>query len=118
MSDTGGFISVIIAMTQNDLRKLDSKLVIYKRGRPKTTGTSSIKCSGRTCKEGEFIFPNKRKRGKLILPSEISVTGDSAVQALVEFSIGEHEKLGTFEKEIKLFSKYLKYLHFYFFVDV
>lgn len=50
MSDMGRFISVGIVMTQNDLKALDSKLVIHKGGRPKTTGTSSIKCSERACK--------------------------------------------------------------------
>lgn len=43
-----------------------------------------------------------------MLSSEISVTGRSAIQALVECSTGKHRKLGIFEKEIKYFSDDLK----------
>lgn len=49
MSGTEHFISLVIVMTQNDLKELDSNLVIHKGGRPKTTGTSSIKCSEMAC---------------------------------------------------------------------
>lgn len=38
-----------------------------------------------------------------MLSPEISVTGRSAIQALIECSTGEHRELGLFEKEIKLF---------------
>lgn len=50
MSDMGHFISVVRMMTQNDLKELESNLVIHKGGRPKTTGRSSIKCLEKACK--------------------------------------------------------------------
>lgn len=41
--------------------------------------------------------------------------GESAIQTLVEFSTGECRKLGTFEKEIKLFFQIFKAAAFLFF---
>jgi len=48
ISGIGDFSSVVIAVTQNYLRKLDSKLVIHQRWTP------TIRSSERTCKEGEL----------------------------------------------------------------
>jgi len=50
-----------------------------------------------------------------MLSSAICVTGESAIQALVEFSTGEHRKLGTFERELRLFFQIFKVAGFLFF---
>lgn len=65
MSDIGGFISVVIVVTQNYLRNLDSKLVVHKGG------TSSIKCSERTCKEGELGLCGITARLDILVISKI-----------------------------------------------
>lgn len=46
-----------------------------------------------------FIFPNERKRGKLILSSKISVTGESTVQALVEIILENIEYLELLKRK-------------------
>lgn len=53
-----------------------------------------------------YIFPNKRKKGKIILLSGVSVTGESTIKALGEFSTGKHKKKN--QKKMKLFLQIFK----------
>lgn len=60
-----------------------------------------------------YIFPNKRKKGKIILLSGVSVTGESTIKALGEFSTGKHKK--KIRRKWSYFYKYSNSCPFFFF---
>lgn len=71
-SDIGGFVTVVVVVTKNYLRKLHIKLVIHRGGIHKSAGTSSTTCSGTICKEGELGLCGITARLDILVISKMS----------------------------------------------